>query len=90
MWSRPASHQTPPSREPLSCAVMREAPWADPVEVASAFFDEIHACVLLSSADGWSYVLRWPDAVAERDELETLVGGGRAAVPGRGGRARGL
>ncbi len=74
MWSRPASHQTLPSRVPLRCAIMREAPWVDPVDVASAFFDEAYAGVLFSGPDGWSYVLRWPDAVAEYDELETLVG----------------
>jgi para-aminobenzoate synthetase component 1 len=77
MWSRPASDLTlsrTPTAGELSCAVLREAPGADPVEVASAFFDEIHACVLLSDADGWSYVLRRPDAVAVDDQVEALAG----------------
>ncbi len=46
------------------CAV-RATVWTDPTEVASAFADEVHACVLLSGDDGWSYVLRWPDRVGE-------------------------
>ncbi len=49
----------------LSCAVLRSAPWADPVEAASAFAGEAYACVLLSGAEGWSYVLRAPDLVAQ-------------------------
>jgi para-aminobenzoate synthetase component 1 len=53
---------------------MRATAWADPVEVASAFADEVHACVLLS-ADGWSYVLRRPDRVEEgRLDLADMLG----------------
>ena len=77
MWSRPASDLTlslPPNPGDLACAVMRDTRWADPIEVASAFFDETHACVLLSGPDGWTYVLRRPDVVAVRDDLEVLLG----------------
>lgn len=73
MWSRPATPPDPPCRD-LACVVTRATAWADPVEVAAAFADEIHACVLLS-ADGWSYVLRAPDAVAEQGaDLPALLG----------------
>jgi para-aminobenzoate synthetase component 1 len=73
VWSRPASK---PDLVPsdLRCVALRATAWADPVEVASAFADETHACVLLS-ADGWSYVLRWPDAVVETGrDLPSLLG----------------
>ena len=72
MWSRPASITTLSSRDLASVAV-RATAWADPVEVASAFADEVHACVLLSGSDGWSYVLRRPDAVGDADP-EALLG----------------
>lgn len=75
MWSRPASN-TPLDRaaRDLACVAIRATAWADPVEVASAFADEVHACVLLS-ADGWSYVLRAPDAVVEQGcDLPGLLG----------------
>lgn len=73
MWSRPAK-ASDPTRRDLSCVAMRATAWADPVEVAAAFADEIHACVLLS-ADGWSYVLRAPDVVAEQGaDLPGLLG----------------
>jgi len=53
---------------------MRATAWADPADVASAFADETYACVLLS-ADGWSYVLRRPDAVVEAGrDLPALLG----------------
>ncbi len=65
---------------------MRATAWADPVEVAAAFADELHACVLLSGPDGWSYVLRRPDAVAvdpaDLGALEALLGHGEAAADG--------
>lgn len=73
MWSRPASPADRPAQD-LACVAMRATAWADPVEVASAFADEVHAAVLLS-ADGWSYVLRGPDAVVEQgQDLEALLG----------------
>ena len=80
MWSRPASNLTL-SQADLACAAMRPAAWADPVDVASAFFDETHACVLLSGADGWSYVLRQPDVVVEADAVEALAGPPTALLP---------
>ncbi|PZQ65883.1 MAG: aminodeoxychorismate synthase component I [Phenylobacterium zucineum] len=62
---------------------MRATAWADPVEVAAAFGEELHACVLLSGADGWSYVLRRPDAVAEDEaDLPALLGQGEPAADG--------
>jgi para-aminobenzoate synthetase component 1 len=64
MWSRPANTPDLPAND-LACVAMRATGWADPVDVASAFADELHVCVLLS-ADGWSYVLRSPDAVVEQ------------------------
>ncbi|MEW5685966.1 MAG: anthranilate synthase component I family protein [Pseudomonadota bacterium] len=83
MRSRPASPQPPHSRSDLACVAMRATAWADPVEVGGAFADETHACVLLSGADGWSYVLRRPDAVAsEPAHLPALLGGGEVAVEG--------
>ena len=71
--SRPASRPDPVATD-LRAVAMRAAAWADPVEVASAFAQELHLCVLLSGADGWSYVLRQPDAVVEtgRDLAELL------------------
>jgi para-aminobenzoate synthetase component 1 len=61
----------------------RRTAWADPVEVASAFAGEIHACVLLSGAEGWSYVLRRPDAVVETGrDLAALLGAGEALADG--------
>ena len=80
MWSRPASNLTL-SQADLACAAMRPAAWADPVDVASAFFDETHACVLLSGADGWTYVLRQPDVVVEADAVEALAGPPTALLP---------
>ena len=73
MWSRPAS--TPDSAaDDLACVAMRATAWADPVDVASAFADEVHAGVLLSP-DGWSYVLRAPDVVVEQGyDLAALLG----------------
>jgi para-aminobenzoate synthetase component 1 len=56
---------------------MRATAWIDPVEVASAFADELHTCVLLSGAEGWSYVLRRPDTVVETGrDLAALLGTG--------------
>jgi para-aminobenzoate synthetase component 1 len=49
----------------LACVALRPVPWRDPVEVAAPFADEACAAVLLSAGDGWSYVLRAPDAVAD-------------------------
>ena len=72
MWSHPANSPTAHNAD-LACAATRATAWADPVAVASAFADELHACVLLSSADGWSYVLRRPDVVGG-DDPEPLLG----------------
>ncbi len=67
----------------LACVALRPAAWADPVAVASAFADETHACVLLSGGEGWSYVLRQPDATADvgRD-LRGLLGEGEMSPDG--------
>ncbi|MBL8773121.1 MAG: anthranilate synthase component I family protein [Phenylobacterium sp.] len=62
---------------------MRATAWADPVAVASAFADEAFAAVLLSGADGWSYVLRAPDAVVEAGrDLPGLLGEGETLPDG--------
>ena len=65
---------------------MHPTAWADPVEVASAFADEPYACVLLSDADGWSYVLRDPDVVVndptDLSEPAAMAGTGEAAPHG--------
>lgn len=68
----------------LRARALRAAPWVDPVDVASAFADEVHACVLLSADDGWSYVLRGPDRAMTGDpELVALLGGeGAPALDG--------
>jgi len=81
MWSRPANLTDRPVDD-LSCVALRATAWADPVDVASAFADEVHACVLLSP-DGWSYVLRRPDAVVERGrDLPGLLGAAAAIAGG--------
>src|SRR5687768_16215411 len=75
--SRPANRPEPMAAD-LAYAVMRATAWADPADVASAFADEIHACVLLSDSEGWSYVLRRPDAVVEAGrDLPALLGAGQ-------------
>ncbi len=85
MSRRPAS---PSSHGPLDLACVASHPtaWADPVEVASAFADEPYACVLLSDADGWSYVLRDPDVVVndptDLSEPAAMAGTGEAAPHG--------
>jgi len=80
--SRPASQPNPRPND-LACVALRATAWADPVEVASAFADELHACVLLSGAEGWSYVLRTPDIAAEDDlGLAGLLGAGEMAADG--------
>jgi len=80
--SRPANHPDRPTSD-LTCVALRATAWADPVEVASAFAGEVHACVLLSGAEGWSYVLRRPDAVVEAGrDLEALLGTGEAGSDG--------
>jgi para-aminobenzoate synthetase component 1 len=77
--SRPAAWTTDRQSD-LRCAAFRDTAWVDPVEVASAFHDETHACVLLSAGDGWSYVLRHPDAAVEvgadlASALDAMLGG---------------
>ena len=74
MRSRIATRPTLPAGD-LAYVAVRATAWADPVEVASAFAGETHAGVLLSDADGWSYVMRRPDRVAvEPDDLEGMAG----------------
>lgn len=71
----------------LGCAVHRPIDWADPVDLACGFADEVHACVLLSMDHGWSYVLRQPDAaatLAPDDALDLAAFLGREAA-GRDG-----
>lgn len=83
MRSRPASHPAHPPANDLACVALRATAWADPVDVASAFADERHACVLLSGAEGWSYVLRSPDAVVDADDdLDSLLGAGEVLPEG--------
>ena len=73
MRSNPATAPSPSSD--LNAVAVRATAWADPVAVASAFADEAYACVLLSAADGWSYVLRSPDRVADgAADLPDLLG----------------
>ncbi len=85
MSRRPASRSShgPPD---LACVALRPIAWADPVEVASAFADEPYACVLLSDADGWSYVLRAPDVVVndpkDLSEPAAMAGTGEVAPDG--------
>jgi len=81
VWSQPASKPDLPADD-LACVAMRATAWADPVDVAGAFADELHVCVLLS-ADGWSYVLRSPDTVVEQGrDVAGLLG---EAVPAADG-----
>ena len=61
------------SKDDLAACAMRPIAWVDPVEVASAFADEAYAAVLLSTDDGWSYVLRHSDRVEARGEPEALM-----------------
>jgi para-aminobenzoate synthetase component 1 len=83
--SRPATHPTLPPVD-LPCVAVRATAWRDPVDVASAFADETHACVLLSDAEGWSYVMRRPDQVAvdpdSLGDLQVLLGSGDLAPDG--------
>jgi para-aminobenzoate synthetase component 1 len=80
--SLPASRSDPLPRD-LACVAMRATAWADPVAVGSAFAGEDFACVLLSGGEGWSYVLRAPDAVvAEGLGLPGLVGVGEVHPDG--------
>jgi para-aminobenzoate synthetase component 1 len=71
MWSRPATQPNSSAAE-FACVAMRATAWADPVEVASAFRDEAYAGVLLSGADGWSYVLRRPDRIGGDDPADLM------------------
>lgn len=81
MRSRPANRPDPAEND-LRAVAMRRAAWADPVEVASAFAHEVHLCVLLSGADGWSYVVRRPDAVRQTGrDLSDLLGGPADLAP---------
>ena len=64
---------------------MRATAWADPADVASAFADEVYAAVLLSTDDGWSYVLRCPDRVMVDEvpaDLVSLLGGSATLAEG--------
>jgi len=76
VWSRAADRPEPFAND-LASVALRATAWADPVEVASAFAEELHACVLLSDPEGWSYVLRRPDRVVEAScDLPDLLGAG--------------
>ncbi|WP_337186798.1 anthranilate synthase component I family protein [Phenylobacterium sp.] len=67
---------------PLACVTVRATAWADPVAVGAAFADEAYGCVLLS-AEGWSYVLRRPDARTEDSlDLGRLLGPSAPRPPG--------
>ena len=67
----------------LACVALRAIAWTDPVAVASAFAEETHACVLLSTGEGWSYVLRHPDRVVEAGcDLRALLGEGEMSPDG--------
>jgi para-aminobenzoate synthetase component 1 len=61
----------------VRAVALRQAPqWRDPVEALSPFADEPDAVLLLSGADGWSYLLRQPNARltgAEADPLAALA-----------------
>ena len=72
MRSRVATNLTQPKGDLAACA-MRPISWVDPVAVASAFAEEAYAAVLLSSDDGWSYVLRHPDRVEACGDPEALM-----------------
>ena len=66
---------TDPRAGDFAHVAARPIAWTDPVDAAQAFADEIYACVLLSGPDGWSYVLREPDAAADREiDLRRLLG----------------
>jgi para-aminobenzoate synthetase component 1 len=55
-----------PSRpEAPACIDLRDAPWRDPLDVLSAFAEEVGAGMLASGDGGWTYVLREPDQVSE-------------------------
>ncbi len=92
MGYRPAvthasANPTVPSPGDLAHLATRAIAWEDPVEVASAFADDVHACVLLSGDNGWSYVLRSPDRAlgAETDPqagLASLLGEVRPLTEG--------
>jgi len=80
-----AQPQTYPPPGDLGVVAMREFAWVDPVALASVFADEVHVCVLLSTDDGWSYVLRAPDRVVVDEvpaDLAALSGGGSLAARG--------
>ena len=83
--TRLAQTQTSAPPSELGVVVMREFAWVDPVALASAFAEEVHVCVLLSTDDGWSYVLRGPDRVMVDEvpaDLACLTGGGCPAAHG--------
>jgi len=76
---------------PLRCVAQRAAVWIDPVAAAVRFAEEPYAALLLSRAEGWSYLLRRPDAVSWIDgetacdlaaELPVLLGEGAEAALG--------
>jgi para-aminobenzoate synthetase component 1 len=75
----------------LRCVAQRAAAWVDPVAVAARFADEPYAVLLLSGDEGWSYLLRRPDAVSWIDagtacdlaaELPALLGAEAAPTAG--------
>ncbi|HET6972251.1 MAG TPA: hypothetical protein VFH92_14075, partial [Phenylobacterium sp.] len=82
-----AAEQTATAPADLACVALRAIAWCDPVTVAAPFADELHAAVLLSGADGWSYVLRRPDRAMDLGEdppaaaLGDVLGDAAAADP---------
>lgn len=74
--SLPARHSASPLPSDLACVALRATAWVDPVAAGSAFADEDHAAVLLSGAEGWSYVLRAPDLLSAEPDLAELLGEG--------------
>ena len=73
----------PVPRDPAPPILLRDAPgyaavatrpaaWADPLDSLASFAEEPYAALLLDGADGWSYLLRAPDAVAANAGPEDL------------------
>jgi para-aminobenzoate synthetase component I len=96
--SEPAFSLPVEAEATLRCVAVRAAGWVDPVAAAARFAEEPYAALLLSGAEGWSYLLRRPDAVSWIDgetacdlaaELPALLGegaeAGLSAPPFQGG-----
>jgi para-aminobenzoate synthetase component 1 len=77
-----AAHPADDRPDPMGCVAIRATAWFDPVAVGSAFADEAYAGVLLSP-QGWSYVLRRPDATSDDDlDLASMLGPSTARAEG--------